>query len=83
MSKQDQGGELRFWRGGTPYLPGINIAIRKRHWRVILVHNFATQPTDDGRINVMTEWNFFCQLAKPRITDGTIAVFHVVVITCR
>ena len=43
-----------------PYLSGINIAVRKCHWRVILVHDFATQATDNSRINVVAEWHFFC-----------------------
>lgn len=62
MSKRDQGGELSAFGGEehSSHLSGINIAIRKRHWRIILVHNFATQATDDGRINVVTEGNFFC-----------------------
>ena len=62
MSKQYQDGKLSAFGEGehSSYLSGINIAIRKRHWRIILVHNVATQATDDGRINVMTEWNFFC-----------------------
>jgi len=41
------------------HLPGINIAVGKCHWRIILVHNFATQATDNSRINVMAEWDFF------------------------
>ena len=47
------------WRVDS-YLSGINIAVRKRHWGIILVHDFATQTTDNSRINVMAEWDFFC-----------------------
>ena len=56
---QGRGKEVSTWWVRS-YLSGINIAVRKCHWCIILIHDFAAQATYNSWINVMAEWHLFC-----------------------
>lgn len=65
------------------YLSGVDVAVRKRHRGIILVHYFTTQSADDGGIDVVTEWDFFRKSTKPGVADWAVVISHVIVVTGR